>query len=580
MFNFYLIFVKNNKVKFYIPFVALFIYACTPAEQYDKVIISDSVYTAADDSTAINAVAIINDRIAAVGDSSEILNKLDPSTEIVRIKDGFVMPGLIEGHGHFSGLGNSLQNLNFLKDTSWAQIVQKVVEKAEGLEEGEWVFGRGWHQEKWTVTPEESFDGYPLHNELSQLTSDNPVMLVHASGHSLYANEAAMQLAGVTPESMDPVGGRIVKNDQGAIVGVFEERAMTPFKDTYKEYLDQMSEEERMKIWHEGIDLAQRECLENGITSFQDAGSKYYELDEYEMRAEEGTLDVRLWAMLREKNEDLDDRISSYRKINVGNHFYTCRAIKSELDGALGAYGAWLLKPYDDKPDFVGQNTTPVADVEAIAQKCYDNEMQLCVHAIGDRANKETLDIMAGYNEKTPGLRWRVEHAQHLNPNDINRFKETGAIASMQAVHCTSDAPFVVKRLGTMRAKIGAYAWKALLENDVIIVNGTDVPVEDIDPVTNFYSSVTRTRLDNGMTFFVEQRMSREEALRSYTIDAAYGAFEEADKGSIEVGKLADFTIIDTNWLECDDNEIPNTKILYTIVGGEIKYKNEEALKQ
>ncbi|NNE27440.1 MAG: amidohydrolase [Saprospiraceae bacterium] len=574
-------FVKNNKVKFYILLVVLLISACTPEIEYDLVLIGDNIYTAAEgDSSDISAIAVVEDRIVAVGDSNSIMQNIHPGARVVRMGDGFIMPGLIEGHGHFSGLGSLLQNLNFLKDTSWAQIMQKVVTKAESMDAGEWVFGRGWHQEKWTITPENGFDGYPMHDELSKLTSKNPVLLIHASGHSLYANEEAMKLAGITPESLDPVGGRIVKNDQGDIVGVFEERAMTPFKETYKEYLDQLDEEEQLALWQEGIDLAQQECLENGITSFQDAGSTFEELDRYEQRAKEGNLDVRLWVMLREKNKDLDDRISSYRKVNLGNYFYTCRAIKSELDGALGAYGAWLLKPYNDKPGFVGQNTTPVSDVESIAKKCFENDMQLCVHAIGDRANKETLDIMASYNEKTPGLRWRVEHAQHLNPNDINRFKETGAIASMQAVHCTSDAPFVVKRLGDMRAKIGAYAWKALLRNGVKIVNGTDVPVEDIDPITNFYSSVTRTRLDNGMTFFVEQRMSREEALRSYTIDAAYGAFEEDLKGSIEVGKLADFTIIDTNWLECSDDEIPDTKVLYTIVGGEIKYENTEALKQ
>jgi len=202
--------------------------------------------------------------------------------------------------------------------------------------------------------------------------------------------------------------------------------------------------------------------------------------------------------------------------------------------------------------------------------------MQLCVHAIGDRANKETLDIIEAYSSKDDtDLRWRVEHAQHLNPNDLNRFKETGAIASMQGIHCTSDAPFVVKRLGDIRSKVGAYAWKTLLKNDVVIVNGTDVPVEDISPFENLYASVTRKRIDNGMPFFVEQRMTREEALRSYTIDAAYGAFEENIKGSLEEGKLADIVILDTNLLTCDDQDIPSTKVLYTIVGGVVKYKND-----
>jgi len=232
------------------------------------------------------------------------------------------------------------------------------------------------------------------------------------------------------------------------------------------------------------------------------------------------------------------------------------------------------LESYNDKPDFLGQNTTDVEEVERIAKMAYDNDMQMCVHAIGDRANKETLDIIESYTQKSDkDLRWRVEHAQHLNPNDLDRFKATGAIASMQGVHCTSDAPFVVKRLGDMRAKIGAYAWKTLLKNDVVIVNGTDTPVEDIDPFENFYASVTRKRIDNGMPFFVEQRMTREEALRSYTLDAAYGAFEDDIKGSLDAGKLADIIILDTNLLNCEDQEILNSQVLYTIVGGEIKFK-------
>ena len=243
----------------------------------------------------------------------------------------------------------------------------------------------------------------------------------------------------------------------------------------------------------------------------------------------------------------------------------------------MGAHGAWLIEPYEDKEDFYGQNTTEISDVETIAALCYENDMQLCVHAIGDRANKETLDIIEEYHKQSDSeLRWRVEHAQHLHPSDIERFKETGALASMQGIHCTSDAPFVEKRLGYMRARIGAYAWKALLDKGVKIINGTDVPVELVDPFQNFYASVTRTRLDNGFRFFVEQRMSRDEALKSYTIDAAYGAFEEDIKGSLEAGKLADIIILDTNLMECTDDEIPDTKVIHTIVGGEIKYSLED----
>ena len=526
----------------------------------DMIIINGDFYTASD-QTNVEALAVRGGLIYKIGSKKEVMALKDENTKVIDADDKFIMPGIIEGHGHFCGMGESLQNLNFLRDTSWADIVQKVKDKMSTTEDGEWILGRGWHQEKWFSTPEENYGAYPMHNSISNLTPDNPVILFHASGHSLFANEKAMDVVGYSIESPDPKGGKIIKNDDGQLVGIFEERAMKPFRDAIREYIDNLNQEQQMKVWLEAIDLAQKECLKNGVTTFQDAGLRFFELERMEKLAENGELDIRLWVMLREPAEDLVGKVSRYRKVGLGNNYYTCRAIKSEIDGALGAHGAWLLRPYEDKPNFYGQNTTDIADVELIAKMAYDNDMQLCVHAIGDRANKETLDIIEAYSKKDQNdLRWRVEHAQHLNPNDINRFKSTGAIASMQGIHCTSDAPFVVKRLGAMRAKVGAYAWKALLDQGVTIVNGTDVPVEEIDPFANFYASVTRKRIDNGMAFFVEQRMSREQALRSYTIDAAYGGFEEDLKGSLEVGKFADIAILDTNLLTCDDQEIPGYK--------------------
>ncbi len=539
------------------------------------IIYNGDFYTATNNTSPFNAIAISADKIIELGEYSDISKKANENTELIDAAGLFVMPGFIEGHGHFHNMGKSLQNLNFLKDTSWNQIVEKVVEKAKSTEKGEWIYGRGWHQEKWYEQPDDHYGDYPKHSSLSQLVPDHPVILFHASGHSLFANDNAMKKVGMNSETPDPAGGKIVKDDNNQPIGVFEERAMTSIREAYLSHLESLNEEQQTALWYEAIELAEKECLENGITSFQDAGSKFKSLKRYEGLAENNKLDVRLWVMLRDSLHKVDGKISDYKKINFGNNFYTCRAIKSEIDGALGAHGAWLTEPYADKNDFYGQNTTPISRVESIAQAAFENGMQLCVHAIGDRANKETLDIIEHYNNKQAGLRWRVEHAQHLNPNDINRFKSTGAIASMQAVHCTSDAPFVVKRLGSLRSKVGAYVWKSLLDQDVVIVNGTDVPVEDINPIDNYYASVTRTRLDNGMRFFVEQRMSREAALRSYTIDAAYGAFEEDIKGSLEVGKLADITILDKNLLTCEDSDIPSTKIIYTIVGGETKYQNQ-----
>jgi len=263
--------------------------------------------------------------------------------------------------------------------------------------------------------------------------------------------------------------------------------------------------------------------------------------------------------------------------INAGNHHFTCKAIKSEVDGALGAFGAWLLRAYNDKPNFVGQNTTTIEEVRNIANLAFNNDLQLCVHAIGDRANREVLDIYDNLLSKAENtdLRWRIEHAQHLDPADIPRFKELGVIASMQGIHCTSDAPFVVKRLGEERSRLGAYPWRSLLDNDVIIANGTDAPVEDIDPLACFYASVTRKRSDTGLEFFPEQRMSRAEAVYSYTLGNAFAAFEEADKGSLTPGKLADIVVLNKDLLNCGDEEILEAEVLYTIVGGQIKYQKK-----
>jgi len=234
------------------------------------------------------------------------------------------------------------------------------------------------------------------------------------------------------------------------------------------------------------------------------------------------------------------------------------------------------LKPYNDKPGFEGQNTTPITEVSDIAKLAQKHNLQLCVHGIGDRANRLILDLFEEYMPTKGyenGSRWRVEHAQHLNPEDIKRFEELGAIASMQAIHCTSDAPFVVKRLGHQRSKEGAYAWRSLLDSGARLANGTDVPVEDISPIDCFYASVTRKRKDNGFEFYTEQKMTRAEAIKSYTLDNAFAAFEEKEKGSLEIGKYADIVILSNNLLTCTDDEILDTEVLYTIVNGEIKYQ-------
>ena len=543
----------------------------------DLIIRNGTVATLNEVIPAAEAIAIRDGKILMVGDNQEINKLLDDSTTIIDAQGHFVMPGFIESHGHFSGLGSSLQNLNFLRSKSWEEIIAMVGEKVKETAPGEWIVGRGWHQEKWVRVPEENIHGYPYHDHLSEISPDNPVLLFHASGHGAFANAAAMKAAGISKETPDPMGGEIVRDNQGTAIGMFEERAQGLLYRAYQEYLETLSEEQKSKQWYEGIQLAEDECLRNGITSFQDAGSSFEWIDRYRELAEQGELDLRLWVMIRHSAETMRDRLAAFPWIGLGDNTLTVRSIKSEVDGALGSFGAWLLQSYDDKPDFVGQNTTEVATVAAIAGLAYDHNLQLCVHAIGDRANHEVLNVFEKFYTRAisdnKDLRWRIEHAQHLAVEDIPRFAEMGVIAAMQGIHCTSDAPFVEKRLGHQRAREGAYPWRSLLDAGTVIANGTDAPVEDVNPIESFYASVTRKRIDNGFEFFPEQAMTRYEALRSYTIDAAFAAFEEDIKGSIEIGKLADITILSQNLLECSEADILKTEVLFTIVGGKVKYQ-------
>jgi predicted amidohydrolase YtcJ len=292
--------------------------------------------------------------------------------------------------------------------------------------------------------------------------------------------------------------------------------------------------------------------------------------------AEAGEIGVRLWVMIRTGNDALARNLDKYKIIGAAGNHLTVRAVKRSIDGALGSRGAWLLKPYSDSPQSTGLNTSGIQSVTETARLARKHGFQLCVHAIGDRANREVLDIFEltflEFPEKT-GLRWRIEHAQHLHRDDIPRFAELGVVASMQGVHCTSDGPWVPLRLGTERSATGAYVWRTLIDSGAVVSNGTDTPVEDVDPIANFHASVTRmTR--SGDTFYPEQRMTRLEALRSYTINAAYAAFEDEVKGSLRPGKLADLTVLSRDILTVREDRIPDTEVLYTIVGGRVLYEH------
>ncbi|MCC7504889.1 MAG: amidohydrolase [Saprospiraceae bacterium] len=537
------------------------------------VLLNGNFFTADSLNPHASAVAIRENRILYVGDDAGASALADKNTQTIDLKGAFAMPGFIEGHGHFSSLGRGLQNLNLGSAQSWDEIVGLVQEKARNTPAGDWIEGRGWHQEKWTVKPALSYNGYPYHDALSAASPEHPVVLVHASGHSLFANAKAMELAGVGRETPDPTGGRIVRDASGRLTGVFEENAMDLIYAPYAAWQNRRDEAQKLADFEKAVELAGAECLRKGITSFQDAGSDFWEIGQYRRLAESKKLPLRLWVMISQPRPGDYKQLAEYPQIGLGGGFLTVRAVKVYLDGALGSYGAWLLEPYADKPGFYGQNTTPIDTLKSIANLCRKHKLQCCVHAIGDRGNREVLNV---FEQSLKGddkdRRWRIEHSQHIDPQDIPRFGQLGVIASMQAIHCTSDAPFVVKRLGENRARTGAYAWRSLIDAGAWLANGTDAPVEDCDPLACLYASVTRRRADTGMAFFPEQKMTREEALYSYTIWNARAAFEEGEKGSLAPGKLADIVVVSKDLLRCPEDEILQAQVLQTIVGGKIKF--------
>ena len=545
-------------------------------ESVDTIIFNGAFYTADSIQKNVTAVAIKDGKIVALGSTEDIQKMATEKTEKIDAKGNFVMPGIIEGHGHIHGLGSSLVSLNLMEAKSWDEIVAMVAEAAKKAKPGDWIIGRGWHQEKWNTAPQPNHMGYPYHESLDAVSPNNPVFLSHASGHSCYVNAKALELSGITDATANPSGGDIVKDGKKKIVGVLEETAQRLIYQAYETWENQRSEAERNASWAKMFDLAEGECLKNGITSFHDAGSNFQQVAWMKALADSGKLKVRHWVMVREGYTNLKTNKEAFKIKDAGNGKLTVQAVKVSLDGALGSYGAWLLEPYSDRKGWVGLNTFNIDSLKAIAAFCWENKLQLCVHAIGDKANRETINIFAEQIQKQPSSdhRWRVEHAQHVNPSEIPRFKQWNVIASMQSIHCTSDAPFVEKRLGKERAANGAYMWKAFLNAGVVVTNGTDVPVEKIDPFACIYAAVTRKQ-KNGEAFYPEQKMTREEALYSYTMANAYSSFQDKEKGSLSVGKYADIVILDKNLLTCDEEAIKSTKVIKTIVGGKTLYSNQ-----
>ena len=548
--------------------VALSLLACAPAEDpADLVLMGGRIITMDSANPEVEAIASRGQRLVAVGTVEEVGRFIGPETEVIDLAGAFASPGLIEGHGHFLSVGRAKMVLDLRGAKSFEDIVAQVEAAVAEAEPGQWIRRRGWHQEKWDVTPEKNVSGLPYHDDLSAVSPDNPVMLTHASGHAAMVNGFAMEMGEIDKSTPDPPGGEIVRDANGRAIGILRETA----EDLVGSKMDREWDEATVRTM---VELASEECLYNGITSFQDAGSSFRQADFLAGLAQAGDLSLRLWVMLSEDNESLANGLPGYSVYRAGDGYMTVGGIKRWVDGALGSHGAWLLEPYTDLPTSTGLNIVTPDELRESARLAAEHNLQLCSHAIGDRANRVTIDVYEETIVSRPDgrdLRWRVEHAQHLHPDDIPRFQELGIVAAMQPIHCASDGPWVPVRLGEERAETGAYMWRSLLDSGAVIASGTDCPVEAVDPYASLHAAVTR-QLPNGTIFYPEQNMMREEALRARTLDAAYAAFEEDVKGSLEVGKYADVTVLSKDFYEMSAEEIPDLKVLYTVVGGKVRY--------
>jgi predicted amidohydrolase YtcJ len=551
--------------------------AATDLEPADLVLRGGKVATVDPAIGNAQAIAVNGYQVTAVGSDDEISAYIGPETRVIELNGRFVMPGFIEGHGHYLGLGRAKQILDLRNVANWQEVVTMVAGAVDKAKPGEWIFGRGWHQDKWDSVPADAVDGVPRNDTLNAVSPDNPVSLGHASGHAAFFNDAALAEAGIDDDTPDPPGGTIVRTPEGKATGLMRETAQRLINDAINVYNSRMSPEETEALDRERVFLAADEALRHGVTSFHDAGANFETIDFFKKLEAEGNLPVRLYVMVRrESNEVMAEALPHYKMVIEGNDFLTVRSIKRQIDGALGAHGAWLLEPYVDLPESYGLVLETVEDIEGTAEVAVLHDFQVNTHAIGDRGVRETLDIYERVWDRMgvngAALRWRIEHSQQIDPLDVPRYGELGVIASVQAVHGTSDGPWIPTRLGQERADATSQPWRDLINAGVLITNGTDVPVEPIDAIASYYSSVSRM-MNNGIRFTPEQSMTREEALAAYTLNNAIAAFEEDYKGTLTPGKYADMVVLSQDLLTVEEVRIPDTTVDMTIVGGQVRYQ-------
>jgi len=546
-------------------FSALLLAGCGKAAPPDA-IVTGTLYTMDPAQPRVEAVAIDNGRFSYVGDRAAAMALKGPETRVINLGEGVAYPGLIDAHLHVAGIGAAMRAVNLSGADSFTDIIERIAARAGNLRDGVTVTGHGWHQSKWREAPPGSVDGFPTHHALSEAVPSNPVILEHANGHSVLLNQAAMDQLGINAGTLAPEGGVVVMQD-GEPTGLLHETAIALTAPLLA--YDQQTAEEL-------LELAQRHLLSEGITTAHDAGALQVDLAAQTSMATRGDLVVRLYSMVLASDQAaLDEWLARGPLLGEGDHRLTVRSIKVQADGALGSRTAWLHAPYSDAPDTTGVLTYDLDALRELIRASRRDQWQINVHAIGDRANSEVLEIFAPFTSTAEDHRFRIEHAQHLRPGDGPLFASQGVIASMQPIHLSSDRPWAIDRLGQQRIDEGAYIWRDLLNSGVVVASGTDAPVEPVNPMANFYAAVTRKTLA-GLPkegFEPEQKLSREEALYAMTLAGAYAAFEEADKGSIEVGKLADITVLSQDILTVAESVILQTEVMLTLVGGEVAYK-------
>jgi len=531
-------------------------------QQADLVVTNARIYTSDVNRPVVEAFAVRGGRIAFVGSNRGALALAGPRTERLDLSGKTVITGMVDAHAHLLGLGQALRTVDLVGTRSYEEVIARVVERAKTARPGEWIRGRGWDQNDWADTR------FPTHAALSRAVPNNPVYLTRVDGHTALVNAKALELAQVTAATPDPSGGRFIRDSANAPTGVLVDNA----QGIVGRVIQSPSRAELREQTLGAIAEANRW----GLTGIHDAGVAPEGIAVYEELAKEGRYNLRNYVMVRSSDSVLDAFMQRGPQKGLYDGRLWIRAIKLVADGALGSRGAALLEPYSDDPGNTGLITTPPERIRSVAVRALKAGFQVNVHAIGDRANRMVLDQFEAALREVPTAdhRFRIEHAQILRYQDIPRFAELDVIPSMQGSHQTSDMYWVPNRLGWARAQ-GAYAWRSLLNTGVVIPNGSDFPVEAVNPLISFHSFFTRQDADNFPPggWMPEQRTTRQEALLSITLWPAYAAFMEHESGSLTVGKYADFVVLDRDIMTVAPEAVLGTHVLLTVLGGKAVYR-------